>query len=193
MALVCFSLPVSAFATTIPGNQTVAGVEPYITSNENGTISLDSTAAINAGVDYAVVDAVSKNISDMNSLVLNSAAYIDENLTLVVELASPRSGGVSKVTTTWYGLTQIYMNAADTQVFITNLSSVGDVATVGGMVGLLPGSVASVVGGISTIFGFETLLYRSQAESAAKGGNGIIMNIQTDILTQTQSIYFTAQ
>ena len=135
--------------------------------------------------------SVESQIASMNALVTQGLAYIDENYSAIILLPSTRAQGESKVVTHWYGITEVYMNSDEAQDLIDSLAAVGDGATIGGLLGFLPGNLGSVLGRIVGIFSVSTLIYRWQVEQAAASGTGIIMYIQT--VESTQSIYFTSQ
>ncbi|GEM_PF-599300 len=171
----------------------ISELEQFLKKDDNGLIVFDTEAALSDGFSNDIITAVEAQISSMNSLVIQGTAYIDENYSAIILLPSTRARGESKVVTHWYGLTEVYMNSDEAQDLIDGLSAAGDGATIGGLLGFLPGNLGSVLGGIAGILGVGTLIYRWQVEQAAAPGRGIIMYIQTDFGTTTQSIWFTSQ
>ncbi len=169
------------------------GMDQFMKLTDSGTIQFDTAGALSAGYSEKSVATVSTQIDGMNQLVVNGNASIDDTFTATVYFMGTRAKGQSKVVTHWYGLTEVYMNSDEAAELIAGLSTVGDATTITGLVGLLPGPIASAIGGISGILGFGTMIYRWQVEAAAKPGNGIIMNIQTNFTDGTQSIWFTSQ
>jgi len=165
----------------------VSGLDSYMSLAENGTIIFNSTEALSDGYSNEAVSAVKSNISSMNALVVSGKVYIDASFN-AHELPLTRAG-VSKVVTTWYGLTQIYMTSSEANQLIKNLSKIGDATTIAGAIGFIPG--ASIIGSMATVMGIGTLFYRWQVEQAAASGRGIIMNIYT--YNGNQSIWFTSQ
>lgn len=174
-------------------NTSISELEQFLTKDDNGLIVFDTEAALSAGFSSDIVTDVETQILSMNNLVIQGTAYIDENYSAIILLPSTRARGESKVVTHWYGLTEVYMNSDEAQDLIDSLSAVGDGATIGGLLGFLPGNIGSVLGGIAGILGVGTLIYRWQVEEAAAPGRGIIMYIQTNFGTSTQSIWFTSQ
>lgn len=174
-------------------NTSISELEQFLTKDDNGLIVFDTEAALSAGFSSDIVTDVETQILNMNNLVIQGTAYIDENYSAIILLPSTRARGESKVVTHWYGLTEVYMNSDEAQDLIAALSTVGDGATIGSLLGFLPGNIGSVLGGIAGIFGVSILIYRWQVEQAAEPGRGIIMHIQTDFGTSTQSIWFTSQ
>ncbi len=175
------------------GNPSISELEQFLTKDDNGLMVFDAETALSNGFSNDIVADVEAQILSMNNLVIQGIAYIDEHYSAIVILPSTRARGVSKVVTHWYGLTEVYMNSDEAQDLINSLSAVGDGATIGGLLGFLPGNIGSVLGGISGILGVGTLIYRWQVEQAAAPGRGIIMYIQTNFGTTTQSIWFTSQ
>lgn len=174
-------------------NTSISELEQFLSKDDNGLIVFDTEAALSDGFSNDIVTDVETQIASMNNLVIQGTAYIDENYSAIILLPSTRARGESKVVTHWYGLTQVYMNSDEAQDLIDSLSAVGDGATIGSLLGFLPGNIGSVLGGIAGILGVGTLIYRWQVEQAAAPGRGIIMNIQTNFGTSTQSIWFTSQ
>lgn len=120
----------------------------------------------------------------MNRLIVEEGARLTEDFNLEI-LATPFSAkGVTKTVVTWYGVTQLWMNSTDTEKFILQLES-----------GLRLISVASNIfgGGVATIIGSVSVLNISAVKSAALPGNGIIMNIQYEPITQTNNVWFVSQ
>ena len=187
-------LAIPAFAAENNGiPSSIDGMDEFMELTVIGTIYLDVESAVDAGYNEEYVTAIATHIGNMNQLVINGDAYIDETFTATAYFVSPRAKGESKVVTYWYGLTQVYMNSDEADELIANLSTIGDVTTIAGLVGLLPYALANVIGGIAGILGFGTMIYRWQVEAAAETGNGIIMNIQTNLVDGSQTIWFTSQ
>lgn len=186
-------LAVPAFAAENETTTSVDGMDRFMELTASGTIFLDIEGALSAGYTEQCVAAVAAHIDSMNQLVINGNAYIDDTFTATVYFVSPRAKGESKVVTHWYGLTQMYLNSDETEDLIDNLESAGTVFDLVSLVGWLPGSVAGAIGGLSDIFGYGTTFYLWQVENAAQAGNGIIMNIQTDFVYGSQTIWFTSQ
>lgn len=174
-------------------NTSISELEQFLTKDDNGLLIFDTEAALAEGFSHDIVMAVDAHISSMNDLVIQGTAYIDENYAAIILLPGTRVQGESKIVTYWYGLTQVYMNSDEAQELINNLSAVGDSATIGGFLGFLPGKFGDALGGVANIVGAGTMIYRWQVEQAAASNRGIIMNIQTPIGSNVQSIWFTSQ
>lgn len=126
-----------------------------MTLTTNRTIDFDGDPAIRAGIDKDIITAVRFQIDYMNHMVLTQDAYIDDSFTLTVYFPSTRARGESKVVTHWYGLTEVYLNSTEVEELIDSFSSVGDVTSITGLVGMLPGPIASAIGNISGILSFQ--------------------------------------
>lgn len=186
-------LTIPAFAAENYDPPSIDGMDQFMELTAAGTIYLDVESALDAGYDEMCVNAVATHIANMNQLVINGNAYIDDTFTATVYFVSPRAKGESKVVTHWYGLTEIYMNSDEADELISNLSTVGDVTTIGGALSFLPNALLSGIGNLAAIVGIGTLIYRWQVEAAAEPGTGIIMHIQTNFVDGSQTIWFTAQ
>ena len=186
-------LAIPAFATESETTTSVDGMDQFMELTAAGTIYLDVESALDAGYDEMCVNAVATHIANMNQLVINGNAYIDDTFTATVYFVSPRAKGESKVVTHWYGLTEIYMNSDEADELISNLSTIGDVATVGGVFSFFSNAILGAIGNVAGIIGIGTLIYRWQVEAAAEPGTGIIMHIQTNFVDGSQTIWFTAQ
>lgn len=188
--------PVSAAQMVYSGddsNSRYGNLESFMTLATNRTINFDSESAVKAGIDKDIITAVRSQIDYMNHMVLTQDAYIDDTFTLTVYFPSTRARGESKVVTHWYGLTEVYLNSTEAEELIDSFSAVGDATSISGLVGMLPGPIASAIGNISGILSFSTMIYRKQIEAAAEPGNGIIMYVQNNFEYGTQSIWFTSQ
>lgn len=95
-----------------------------------------------------------------------------------------RAKGVTKTVVTWYGVTQLWMNLTDTEKFILQLES---------RLGLISAASNVFGSGVATIIGSVSVLNISAVKSAALPGNGIIMNIQYEPITQTNNVWFVSQ
>ena len=186
-------LAVPAFAAENETTTSVDGMDRFMELTASGTIYMDVEGALSAGYTEQCVAAVVAHINSMNQLVINGNAYIDDTFTATVYFSSPRAKGESKVVTHWYGLTEIYMNSDEADELISNLSTIGDVATVGGVFSFFSNAILGAIGNVAGIIGIGTLIYRWQVEAAAEPGTGIIMHIQTNFVDGSQTIWFSAQ
>lgn len=190
-----FSTTTVIYAAPIESNDsinTVEGMDRFLQKTSNGTVVLDLEGARTAGYTETAISVVQDQIDFMNNLVVNNGAYIDDNFNAIIYVPSTRARGETKVVTTWYGLTQIYMNSDDTQSFIKGLQAAGGASTIAGIVGFIPGSIATLLGKANWIFGVGVLMYTWQAEQAAASGRGIIMNVYRDP-SDIESIWFESQ
>lgn len=183
------STAIVSYAAPAPDDESnlANGMDRYIGKNVDGTLYLDSNSAVNAGYSENSIIIVQNQINYMNTLVLQKVTSIDSTYSATIYLPSPRYRGISKVVAHWWG-TEVYMNSTQAQQLINNLSRIGDVTTMTGLIGLLPGGIASVVGGISGLVGAGTLVSRWQVEQAAKAGRGIVMVIQPNYAVPGQTI-----
>ena len=174
----------------------IEGLDQYLAKNQDGTISLDESAAQEAGYTQEAVAYVQENISYMNDMVRTKGAYIDDEFKMIYsESPMTRARGVNKVEMLWNGNVAIYMDSEQTELFISylksgssHLMSLGDVLAMFTFV-----QYSGVLAALSYVYSLEAYLYAVVAENMAQGGNGIIIYIQRDYLTQTDSISFFPQ
>lgn len=146
-------------------------------------IEFDSESALENGFSNDVVMAVKNNITNMNALVTQGIAYIDENYAAVILLPSTRARGESKIVSYWYGLIEIYMNSDETDALIEGLSNIGSTTSWSTMLGYLPGHLVNALSNLGGMMSLSATVSVSLIEKAAAGGNGIIMRVHTNVIT----------
>lgn len=159
----------------------VRGMDAYIFRTGAGDLSLDETAAVNAGFSSDAIATVFHQIGVMNDLLDNNAsATLSDDYTVTVLYPTPRARGVNKVVTHWYGLTEVWMDSDKAQELIRNLEMGQD--------------VGSALGGIAGNI-IQGYFYVSVAsvKNAAAPGRGIIMYSQYNAVVQAQNIWFASQ
>ncbi len=177
----------SSTTTALPAG--MEGLDGYISILPNGTIGFDSVSALEAGYSADAVAGVAENIQMMNGLLTAdgvTGVSIGSDYSLTIVFSESRANGVSKIVTTWYGYTQIWMDSDEAQQFLNNLGTQGNLGTV---LGWIPGAdfLAGYVSGTA-------MIYSWQVQNAINAGDGsIIMHILVDPALGTQSIWFTAQ
>ena len=183
---------IDAFFSTGEIPETLNGIDQFFTILTDGTISFDIDSALSAGYAEEDVVFVSNNIKKMNYLLTEMDGYLTPDFSLVIPISGTRAVGESKIVTTWYGLTQVYMNSDEAQDLIDELNAVGDIIAISGFLALLPSPYSTLVGFYLYGTSMGILIYRNQVISAASAGTGIIMNIM-DIDGENQTVWFTAQ
>lgn len=148
-------------------------LEQFVTVNSDDTLTFDSATALEQGYAEDLVSFVEQNIESMNNLVINHDGVLNsETLTVTNYIGSDittYSGGQSKVETNLLGVTQIYLNDTEAQNLISTYDRTGSIATAVSSIGGIGASIATAV---------STQLVGGQIESAASGGNGIIIHHQ---------------
>ena len=192
--LMAFAIfPVAALADDRVASNEVTGLDNYMSIQPNGDLALDEGAAAQAGYAEDVITAIENQINAMNVAVREGKGYIDDEFNLVIYLPGTRAVGESKVVTTWYGLTQIYMNSDEAAELKAAVS--GEGAAIKTLADLIAKyekfkDVANFVSSVSSIF-FASYAY--QIETAEAPGRGIIMNIQRDLIYGGETIWFESQ
>ena len=192
--LMAFAIfPVAALADDRVASNEVTGLDNYMSIQPNGDLALDEGAAAQAGYAEDVITAIENQISAMNVAVREGKGYIDDEFNLVIYLPGTRAVGESKVVTTWYGLTQIYMNsdeAAQLKALVSGSS--GGIETLEDFFNLFEqfAEAADFISGVANIF---LASYSYQISTAEAAGRGIIMNIQRDLVYGGETIWFESQ
>lgn len=192
--LMAFAIfPVAALADDRTASNEVTGLDNYMSIQPNGDLALDEGAAAQAGYAEDVITAIENQISAMNVAVREGKGYIDDEFNLVIYLPGTRAVGESKVVTTWYGLTQIYMNSDEAAELKEAVSAEGGaIKTLADLIAKYEKfkDVAKFVSNVSSIF-FASYSY--QISTAEAAGRGIIMNIQRDLVYGGETIWFESQ
>lgn len=173
----------------------LVGMDQFILLKENKLLELDEIKAIEHGFSEEAINFVNENISKMNNLIVNHNAVLNvENLSVSTSFSKARAVGQSKIESTWYGVTKIYMNSQETQELIQAFSNIGDVATFGGLTGFIKGSLANRISAASAIIGASATITRMQIQSA-DSGRGIIMHISPTVVGTTvhNTVWYTSQ
>ena len=192
--LMAFAIfPVAALADDRTVSNEVTGLDNYMSIQPNGDLALDEGAAAQAGYAEDVITAIENQINAMNVAVREGRGYIDDEFNLVIYLPGTRAVGESKVVTTWYGLTQIYMNsdeAAQLKALVSGSS--GGIETLEDFFNLFEqfAEAADFISGVANIF---LASYSYQISTAEAAGRGIIMNIQRDLVYGGETIGFESQ
>lgn len=190
--------PVEVTAATVKTDISQIDMEKYFAITAKGTIEYDLDGARDDGIDEDIILFVNTQICRMNELVLAGHAYINDNYEAVMYGVMNRAAvGENKVVTTWYGLTQLYMDSDKADALYNELSALSEnlINSVNDSMynAILENSGVNVLHiaalGLSGYFG----LYAWQVEQAKEPGRGIIMNVQNDYTNQTQSIWYTSQ
>ena len=61
----------------------IEGLDQYLSKNQDGTISLDESAAQDAGYTQEAIAYVQENISYMNDMARTKGAYIDDQFKMI--------------------------------------------------------------------------------------------------------------
>ncbi len=180
----------SSLSATTGIPEELDGLDEYLSLLFNGTIYFDEDAAVEDGYSDLAVAFVRGNILKMNELLTSKrgySAHVDSDFNLIILGSNNRANGETKIVSTWYGVTQIYMNSDEAQLLYDTIGSYGN--TVGNIAGLIP----TIGTWMSYYVSATTWLYRYQIQQAMSAGTGIIMNIYIDPVTTAESIWFTAQ
>ncbi len=173
------------------------GLDIYMSISTNGTIIFDKEAALLDNYTLEGINFVDSNIRMMNAIFSSRnlySIYIDQNFNLVIVLPCLRANGESKIVSTWYGVTQIYLNSDEAAALYDNVSAFGSGVTIGGALGFLPQPYGTFLGILLYGMGVGTVIYGWQIKQAIDAGDGsIIMNIYIDPVTSVESVWFTAQ
>ena len=97
----------------------IEGLDQYLSKNQDGTISLDESAAQDAGYTQEAIAYVQENISYMNDMARTKGAYIDDQFKMIyAEGPMTRARGVNKVEMLWNGNIDIYMDSDQAEVYV---------------------------------------------------------------------------
>lgn len=187
---------------TVP--EEFAGMEQFLSKNIDGTISLNATAALAANYDERLVFGVQENLARINEGVLAGTTYVDNSFiahtynTDIMPL-STLAQGESKIETTWYGDTFIYMNSDEADCLYALFSGVSN--TCGELLVALdrfptdPDTtrVHDYITCAVAIVGISALIYSNLVYNAKAPGTGIIWYIHQDYNTGVVGWAFDAQ
>lgn len=174
----------------------IEGLDQYLSKNQDGTIILDEFAAQDAGYTEEAIAYVQENISYMNDMVRTKGAYIDDQFKMIYsESPMTRARGVNKVEMLWNGNVAIYMDSDAAQEYIDAMLAIGDgMESVGDILddfSFIQG--AGVLAMFPFLYSIQARFYAIAASNAAAAGNGIILLIQRDYFTQTDTLSFLPQ
>lgn len=185
-----FLVPIKTWAATSEENNSAQNMEQYFSISNEGLILFDTVSAEQNGVDQELIDSVSNQIDKMNQLVINGDGYVTEDYSVVQYLGFSRATGENKIVTHWWGLTEIYMDSAKAEDLYDDLVEITtgyyDLAYDAFFENIPAGIVYNLVN-------LSYVNYLLQVEQAKAPGRGIIMNIQTDLMSGGQTIWFVSQ
>lgn len=181
-------------ADFVPYSSELVGIDEYMSMSADGTVSFDEMNAKNDGYSDEAITAVSNQLAEMNNLVRQGRGYIDDEFNLIIAGPSTRAVGESKVVTTWYGLTQIYLNSDEAAQLKEDVGMLTDLSM--SLMEIAPyiPTIGLAIQAVSAIGYIQIGLYYAQIVVAEEPGRGIIMNVQQDIMTGGgQSIWIVSQ
>ncbi|MFQ6879419.1 MAG: hypothetical protein ACLRS1_06515 [Oscillospiraceae bacterium] len=169
----------------------IEGLDQYLSKNQDGTISLDESAAQDAGYTQEAIAYVQENISYMNDMARTKGAYIDDQFKMIyAEGPMTRARGVNKVEMLWNGNIDIYMDSDQAEVYVDGVEkAIAEAEKLGGIVSLIVPMLGLPIG-VSIL---DAYLILNMAKMAKSAGTGIIMHIQRDYVTQTDTYSFSPQ
>lgn len=169
----------------------IEGLDQYLSKNQDGTISLDESVAQDAGYTQEAIAYVEENISYMNDMARTKGAYIDDQFKMIyAEGPMTRARGVNKVEMLWNGNIDIYMDSDQAEVYVDGVEkAIAEAEKLGGIVSLIVPMLGLPIG-VSIL---DAYLILNMAKMAKSAGTGIIMHIQRDYVTQTDTYSFSPQ
>lgn len=174
-------------AASITSTNSIEGLDRYLSKDDNGLIFFDEHAAMNANYSQDAITFVRNNISNMNKALSNGNAILNEDFSVTTFYISTRAKGVNKTVTHWNGNVDLYMDSSAAQEFINNVKfaiSIADAIT---------NIDVPLLGFALNVSILDAKLILSMAKSAASHGTGIIMHIQRNFITQTDTYTFSPQ
>lgn len=168
----------------------IEGLDLYLSENTNGTITFDVVAALEANYSQDAVNFVQDNINNMNAALSNGNAILNEDFSVTMFFASVRARGVNKVVTHWNGNTDIYMDSDSAQEYIDTLENLINLVSPGAT---FLSFIVPFIGTAARVSVLDAKLILSMAKTAAEPGTGIIMHIQKNYVTQSDTYYFSPQ
>ena len=188
-----FSCTTAIFADTNDDYDYLAYVremERFVGIKDGTTLVFDSEAALAAGYDKDTVDNIVMHIECMNLMISEYGGFLSDDYSVTVVIRANR-GGVTKIEYLWYGLTKVYLDSYDTQDLLYTLHAIytGNNVYINAFLNL----AENYLGPIYYLWYATTLIYISQIEACAQGGNGIIINLYNDTNYNQTIVYYESQ
>lgn len=192
----------SDISYTVP--EEFAGMEQFLSKNVDGTVSLNTAAALAANYDEQLVFGVQENLARINEGVLSGNTYVDNSFIAhsynsdIMPL-STLAQGRSEIETTWYGDIFIYMNSDEAECLYQAFDSVS--STCGNLLIALDrmpsdpdaNKVHDYITAAVAIVGVSALIYRNLVGNAKAPGTGIVWYIHQDFNTGAVGWAFDSQ
>ncbi|GAA0807865.1 hypothetical protein GCM10008910_48700 [Faecalicatena orotica] len=182
--MLSLSIPVMAEDTenqvAVPNE--VIGLDNYITRSQDGTLHLDSDAAISAGYTETIADAITQHLEMVNELVTSGEAITDNDLNIYIISGGLTRAGVRKIVTYWWGQTDVYLSSSDAMVLVRALEAAGN--SLANLISIVDnGSYDNIQNAaLGYLVGAGLLAFAYGAQIRQVSGNGTAGIIQQNVL-----------
>ncbi|OXN00690.1 hypothetical protein [Bifidobacterium vansinderenii] len=160
-------------------------MDAYLSRNADGTVSLDETAARQAGYSSDSISTVEDNLTGMNDMVADGAVS-DDAFVVTMSVKTARDGGQSKVVRYWWGLVEVYLSSSEARQVADvydNLSTAASILSKILKKYSLAAQAASIVYAVSAY----------QFRKAASGNRGIVITMSPNVDTGLYTYWVISQ